>query len=66
MSGIKGFPLIYPALIKNNQIVQIPSNFNATSKIERAKKIIDNSGLFPIKAQIVKVASGQVTYDVVD
>jgi hypothetical protein len=56
MSGIKGLPLLYPSLLKKNQIVHIPSNFQATSKIERAKQIIENGGLLSIKAHIVKSA----------
>ena len=66
MSGIKDVPLIYPTLIKNEKIVHIPCNFQATSKIERAKSIIDNSGLLSIKAHIVKSAFGHISYDGVD
>jgi hypothetical protein len=66
MSGMKGMPLLYPDLIKDNQIVHIPSNFHATSKIERAKKIIENSGLLSIKAHIIKNAFGVLAYDGVD
>jgi len=66
MSGMKGVPLLYPSLIKNNQIVHIPSNFHATSKIERAKQIIEHSGLLSIKAHIVKSAFGLIAYDGVD
>ena len=66
MSGIKDVPLLYPTLIKNGEIVHIPCNFQATSKIERAKQIIDNSGLLSIKAHIVKSAFGHIAYDGVD
>jgi hypothetical protein len=66
MSGMNGVPLIYPSMIKDNQIVHIPSNFHATSKIERAKKIIENSGLLSIKAHIIKSAFGITAYDGVD
>jgi len=66
MSGMKGVSLLYPTLIKNNQIVHIPTNFQATSKIERAKQIIENSGLLSIKAHIIKSAFGLFAIDGVD
>ena len=66
MSGMKGVPLLYPILIKNDQIVHIPANFNASSKMERAKQIIENSGLLSIKAHIIKDALGLIAYDGVD
>ena len=66
MSGLKGLPLIYPSLIKNNKIVHIPSNFQATSKYERAISIIENSGLLSIKAHIIKNAFGLIALDGVD
>lgn len=66
MSGMMGVPLLYPVKIKNEQIVHIPANFHATSKPERAKKIIENGGLLSIKAHIVKNAFGRIAYDGVD
>lgn len=66
MSGIKGVPLIYPARIKDNRIIHFPTNFQANSKIERAQKIIDNSGLLSIKAHIVKSVFGYIAIDGVD
>lgn len=66
MSGMKGLPLLYPTLLQNGGIVHIPSNFNATSSLERAKEIIENSGLLSIKAHIVKTVFGAVAYDGVD
>lgn len=66
MSGIKGVPLIYPTQIKEKKIVHIPTNFQANSTIERARKIIDNSGLLSIKAHIVKSVFGYVAIDGVD
>lgn len=66
MSGMKGVPLLYPSFIKNNQIVQIPANFHATSKMERAIQIIECSGLLSIKAHIIKKAFGWIAYDGVD
>lgn len=66
MSGMKDVPLLYPALIKDNRLVHIPSNFQATSKFERATQIIENSGLLSIKAHIIKSAFGHVALDGVD
>lgn len=66
MSGLKGVPLIFPAFIKEGRLLHIPSNFQATSKPERAKQILDNAGLLSIKAHIVKSAFGQVALDGVD
>lgn len=66
MSGVKGAPLIYPARIKNDKIIHFPTNFQANSKIERARQIIDNSGLLSIKAHIVKSVFGYIAIDGVD
>jgi len=66
MSGLKNLPLIYPSLIKENKIVHIPTNFQATSKIDRAFKIIDNGGLLCIKAHIIKNTFGHIAYDGID
>lgn len=66
MSGIKGVPLIYPARIKNDRIIHFPTNFQANSTIERARDIIDLSGLLSIKAHIVKSVFGYIAIDGVD
>ena len=66
MSGIKGVPLIYPTRIKDDEIIHFPTNFQANSKMERAKEIIDNSGLLSIKAHIVKSVFGYIAIDGVD
>ena len=66
MSGLKGVPLIFPTLIMNNKLVHIPSNFQATSNMDRAKQILENGGLLSIKAHIVKSAFGMVALDGVD
>ena len=66
MSGIKGVSLIRPERIENNKILHLPTNFQANSKIERAKKIIDNSGLLSVKAHMVKSVFGYVAIDGVD
>ncbi|WP_224999054.1 DUF2334 domain-containing protein [Cesiribacter sp. SM1] len=66
MSGIKGVPLIYPKFLKNDQLLHIPANFQATSTPERAKQILENGGLLSIKAHIVKTAMGFTILDGVD
>ena len=66
MSGIKGVSLIRPELIKDGELIHFPTNFQANSTIERAKAIIENSGLLSIKAHIVKSVFGYVAIDGVD
>lgn len=66
MSGMKGMPLIFPAFVESKKLVHIPSNFQATSKPERATEIIRCGGLVSIKAHIVKSAFGLVALDGVD
>ncbi|MDT0677471.1 DUF2334 domain-containing protein [Autumnicola musiva] len=66
MSGIKGVPLLYPTTLKDGKIIHLPTNFQANSKIERAKQILDLSGLLSIKAHIVKSVFGYIAIDGVD
>ena len=66
MSGIKGVSIIHPQRIENNKILHIPTNFQANSKIERSKEIIDNSGLISIKAHMVKSVFGYIAIDGID
>lgn len=66
MSGISGVPLIYPTRLKNKRLIHFPTNFQANSRIDRARKIIDNSGVLSIKAHIVKSVFGYVAIDGVD
>lgn len=66
MSGIKGVSLIRPELIKEDKLVHIPTNFQANSTMERARDIIENSGLLSIKAHIVKSVFGYIAIDGVD
>lgn len=54
MSGMKNVSLIYPQLIFGNKLVQIPTNFQATSPIDRAFAILACNGLLSIKAHIVE------------
>lgn len=66
MSGIRGASLIYPSAIDATQLVHFTTNFQATSKWERAKAIIDAGGLLAIKAHIIKDALGYIALDGVD
>ena len=66
MSGMRGVSLIYPQLIFNNRLVHIPTNFNATRTIDRAKDIIKHNGLISIKAHITKNMGGYILYDGID
>lgn len=66
MSGLQGVSLIRPEWIANGALLHIPSNFQATSPIERAVRIIEERGLLSIKAHIVKNAHGHVALDGVD
>jgi hypothetical protein len=66
MSGIKGVPLLYPTLLKDNKLVHIPSNFQVNSTIDRAQEIIANEGLISIKAHIIKQVGSYTALDGVD
>ncbi len=66
MSGIKGVPLLYPTLLKENKIVHIPSNFQVNSTLDRAEEIIANEGLISIKAHIIKQVGSYTALDGVD
>lgn len=66
MSGIKGVSLIEPELIKGGKLIHFPTNFQANSTIDRARDIVENSGLLSIKAHIVKSVFGYVAIDGVD
>ena len=66
MSGIKEEPLIYPSRIRNQKIIHIPTNFQANSTVQRAKEIVENSGLLSIKAHIIKQIFGYTAIDGVD
>jgi hypothetical protein len=65
MSGLEGVSLIYPTRI-DGSLVHFATNFQATSKWERAKAIIDAGGLVAVKAHIIKNALGYVALDGVD
>jgi predicted deacetylase len=65
MSGLKGVPLIYPKIVRDG-LVHITTNFQATSRYERAFQILDNGGLLKIKAHIRKQTFGRSNLDGLD
>jgi len=64
MSGIVGCSLIHPTAISG--MVHFTSNFQATSRWERARAIIDAGGLLAVKAHIIKDALGYIALDGID
>lgn len=60
MSGLKGVSLIAPEYIRGGRLLHIPSNFQATSPIERALEIAELGGLVAIKGHIVAGALDSV------
>jgi Uncharacterized protein conserved in bacteria (DUF2334) len=61
--GLQGVPLIFPCLLESGHLVQIPTNFRATSSVDRALAILDAGGLLSIKAHIIHRAVGHVALD---
>ncbi|MBM3946038.1 MAG: hypothetical protein FJ315_01390 [SAR202 cluster bacterium] len=53
-SGLRGVPLLHPCLLPGRPLVHIPSNWSATSSLERAYRIIDTGGMLAIKGHMVK------------
>jgi predicted deacetylase len=66
MSGLKGASLIYPSIVGGTRLVHITTNFQATSRWERARAIIEAGGLIAVKAHIIKNALGHIALDGVD
>ncbi len=66
MSGLHGVPLLHPAPVFGGRLIHVPSNFSATSPVDRAFQLAEAGGLVGIKAHIVKVAFGHVMLDGLD
>lgn len=67
MSGLQGVPLLEPAWVDERKtLLHFSTNFQATSKLERALAIIDAGGLLALKAHIIKNACGHIALDGVD
>lgn len=65
MSGLNGASLIYPTRLQS-ELVHVTSNFQATSRWERAQRIIELGGLLGVKGHIIKDALGYVALDGID
>lgn len=66
MSGLHGVSLIHPTWIAGKHLIHITSNFQATSRIERALSIIDAGGVLAIKAHIIKGSGSYIALDGID
>ncbi|MBW3571382.1 MAG: DUF2334 domain-containing protein [Gemmatimonadetes bacterium] len=64
-SGLRGVPLFRPSLLPQG-LVHLPTNFQATSTVDRALQILDGGGLLSIKAHIIKDCLGYVALDGMD
>ncbi|MBA2320075.1 MAG: hypothetical protein H0V89_02870 [Deltaproteobacteria bacterium] len=64
MSGRAGMPLVRPEPL--GRLLHFPTNFQATSTVDRALAILDGGGLLSIKAHAVKNALGFVALDGLD
>ena len=65
MSGLRGASLIHPTRLPGGMI-HVATNFQATSRWERARQIIELGGLVAVKAHIIKDALGYVALDGID
>lgn len=52
MSGRSGVSILYPQWIMGNRLLHLPTNFQATSEIQRAHEIVECNGLVSCKAHI--------------
>ncbi len=66
MSGLVGTSLLFPQRVADGRMVHIPTNFQASSTIDRAFEILDLGGLLSVKAHIVKNAMGYIALDGLD
>lgn len=53
-SGLREVSLITPQFLPFGRLVHIPTNFQATSSIDRAVAIVESGGLLSIKAHLLK------------
>jgi len=66
MSGPRSMSLIFPELFPGSNLVHFSSNWQATSRPERALDILGAGGLLCIKAHIVKQWRSYVALDGID
>ncbi len=65
MSGLRGASLIHPTRLPGGMI-HVATNFQATSRWERAQQIVELGGLVAVKGHIIKDALGFVALDGID
>lgn len=65
MSGMTGQPLIYPGFTEEG-LVHIPTNFQATSSVDRALAILECGGLLSVKAHAIKRIGSYISLDGLD
>jgi hypothetical protein len=65
-SGLTGVSLIYPELVGAGRLVHLSCNFQATSPVERAVRILELGGVLHVKAHIFKSGKGHVMSDGLD
>ncbi|MBS7332307.1 MAG: DUF2334 domain-containing protein [Weeksellaceae bacterium] len=66
MSGLRNVSIVYPEWIQNNKLLHFPTNFQVTSKYERAKEIVEIGGLLSIKGHIIEELHGFKTIDAIN
>jgi hypothetical protein len=66
MSGLTGVSLLYPQWISGTRLVHIACNFQATSSIDRALRILELGGVLHIKAHIFKTIDCHTMLDGLD
>ncbi|HEV8376728.1 MAG TPA: hypothetical protein VGR38_10925, partial [Candidatus Polarisedimenticolia bacterium] len=64
--ALRDFPLLQPETLENRRLVHFTHNFQATSRMERAVKIVECGGLLAIKAHIFKNGGGHSMLDGLD
>lgn len=65
-SGLRGAALTRPQRLNENGLLHFPTNFQATSTLNRAFAILDGGGLLSIKAHISKHLPGHTLLDGLD
>lgn len=67
MSGLRDVSIVYPHIIgSNGTLVHVPTNFQATSSLDRAREIVECGGVLSVKAHIFKHAGGFTMRDGLD
>jgi hypothetical protein len=66
MSGLPEVSIIYPQFVGDGRLLHLPTNFQATSEIDRAHDVIRHGGLLSIKAHIIKRIFDYVALDGLD